>query len=169
MFTKSISMKSCWTRLYNKLSKWRHHPTTTLKRNSTKGKPYGNIFLRSSCSSQVTRDQIGVQRDQQQRQSMYSCLASPSSTHPPMTMSIISDSLYDNDAYYNEDSNDDEEEQEDNNGSINTPVFSSTSNLSSSACYSNFYLKLNNGKYMVRVRTAERVIIGSYVIDEHMI
>ncbi|KAI8138710.1 hypothetical protein BJV82DRAFT_630242, partial [Fennellomyces sp. T-0311] len=44
----------------------------------------------------------------------------------------------------------------------------SSSNLSSSACYSNFYLKLPNGKYMVRVRTADRVIIGSYIIEEHM-
>ena len=138
-------MKSCWTRLYNKLSKWRHHPSTTLKRKNNihnpKGKPYRNIFLRSSFSSQVARDQIVVQRDQQQRQSMYSCLASPSSTYPPMTMSTMSDVLYDNDACYNNDGNDgddDEEEEEDNNGSINTPVFSSTSNLRSSACYSNF-------------------------------
>ncbi|ORY89872.1 hypothetical protein BCR43DRAFT_499625 [Syncephalastrum racemosum] len=35
--------------------------------------------------------------------------------------------------------------------------------------YSNFYLKLPNGQYMVRCRTADRRIIGSFVIEGHMI
>lgn len=37
------------------------------------------------------------------------------------------------------------------------------------ALYSNFYLKLPNGQYMVRCRTADRRIIGSFVIEGHMI
>ncbi|CDS12568.1 hypothetical protein LRAMOSA04762 [Lichtheimia ramosa] len=38
-----------------------------------------------------------------------------------------------------------------------------------SAGYSNFYLKLPDGRYMVRVRTADRKTIGSYIIEGHMI
>lgn len=38
-----------------------------------------------------------------------------------------------------------------------------------SAMYSNFYLKLPNGKYLVRVRTADRQILGSYTIEADMI
>ncbi|KAJ8651702.1 hypothetical protein O0I10_012735 [Lichtheimia ornata] len=37
------------------------------------------------------------------------------------------------------------------------------------AGYSNFYLKLPDGRYMVRVRTADRKTIGSYIIEGHMI
>ncbi|KAI7849861.1 hypothetical protein BDC45DRAFT_519763, partial [Circinella umbellata] len=170
MLTTTISMKSCWTRLYSKLSKWRPHPSMTIKRkinnHNYKSNLYGNSVLQSSFSSQQgERDQKVVQQDQQRRQSMYPCLASHSSTHPPMAMSTVSGFFNENEyEYYN----DDDDEEEDNNDSINTQAFSSAFNLSTNACYSNFYLRLNNGKYMVRVRTAERVIIGSYIIDEHM-
>lgn len=55
-------------------------------------------------------------------------------------------------------------------GSNHSTTFNhSTLNVDMMAGYSNFYLKLPDGRYMVRVRTADRKTIGSYIIEGHMI
>ncbi|CAO3650146.1 unnamed protein product [Cunninghamella echinulata] len=40
---------------------------------------------------------------------------------------------------------------------------------SANGLYSNFYLKLPNGKWLVKVRTRERKILGTYELDSSMI
>ncbi|KAI7880070.1 hypothetical protein K492DRAFT_195494 [Lichtheimia hyalospora FSU 10163] len=54
-------------------------------------------------------------------------------------------------------------------GSNHSTSFNYSTLHDNMAGYSNFYLKLPDGRYMVRVRTADRKTIGSYVIEGHMI
>ncbi|CAO3606999.1 unnamed protein product [Cunninghamella blakesleeana] len=42
-------------------------------------------------------------------------------------------------------------------------------NESSSGLYSNFYLKLPNGKWLVKVRTREKKTLGTFELDSYMI
>ncbi|KAI8386812.1 hypothetical protein BD560DRAFT_382872 [Blakeslea trispora] len=68
---------------------------------------------------------------------------------------------------------DDEEELKTPTSDLETVVTSSSAshlmNLSNQKGYSNFYIKLPNGNWMVRVRDSNRKIIGTFEIDGAMI
>ncbi|KAI9315271.1 hypothetical protein BX666DRAFT_378894 [Dichotomocladium elegans] len=89
-------------------------------------------------------------RTPKKRKSFYSCLTRSSPQMATQT-SIDHAGVADNDDF-------------DSSSDTSPPARSS-----SAANYSNFYLKLPDGRYLVRMRTVDRVTIGTYVVEGHMI
>ncbi|ORZ10083.1 hypothetical protein BCR42DRAFT_422702 [Absidia repens] len=108
-----------------------------------------SIVIPSQCHQQVNSSNHTIYNYDDDATSISQSTISSS---PTLTVASLNDTLSDEDDQY-----------------IQSSTSPGSPWTSTDGVYSNFYLKLPNGKWRVRCRTGDRKIIGTYEVDGSMI